>query len=187
MSDAFAVVAVIISLGALGYSRLQALYSRKQLLLAERIRKEATDPYVVVDVEPRAGGSGLLVFYIQNIGATIARNVHVDVTPPLQSGERDDWDEKLARALSRPIPHLPPRRRLEWFFTFGPRYLQNPDVPRQYTVTVTSDGPSGAVEPMTYIIDLDVIRGMALDRESIVAKLDLIAENTNALKKLPPR
>jgi hypothetical protein len=187
MSNAIAVLAVFISLGALAYTRLQVVYSQKQLKLAERIRKEASEPYVVADIQPRAGGSGLLIFTIENVGPTVARDVQLTVTPPLKGGEREDWDEKIARAVSRKIPHLPPRRRLEWFFTFGPRYLANPDLPRQYTITVKANGPGGAVEPLTYVIDLDVIQGMALDRETVVAKLDTIAENTKALNNLPGR
>ncbi|MEU1408662.1 hypothetical protein ABZ471_41400 [Streptomyces sp. NPDC005728] len=127
------------------------------------------------------GGSGLLVFIVENIGPTIARDVELSVTPPLQRGERSDWDEKTARAIARKIPHLPPRRRLEWYFSFGPRYFETTDFPQQYTVTVRSTGPGGPVEPLTYVIDLDVIQGMALDRETVVAKLDLIAKNNRAL------
>jgi hypothetical protein len=183
MSNAIAAIAVVISIAALVYSRLQAIYSRKQLELNERVRREMAEPYVVVDIQPRAGGSGILVFTVENIGPTVARNVELSVTPPLQGGERSDWDEKLARAVGRKIPHLPPRRRLEWFFTYGPRFFANPDLPRQYTVTVKSTGPAGSVEPLTYIIDLDVIQGMALDRETIVAKLATIAKNTEALGK----
>jgi hypothetical protein len=41
--------------------------------------------------------------------------------------------------------------------------------------------------PLTYIIDPGVIQGMALDRETVVAKLDAIAENTMAVKDLPGR
>jgi hypothetical protein len=35
---------------------------------------------------------------------------HLSVTPPLKGGEREDWDEKNARAVGRKIPHLPPQR-----------------------------------------------------------------------------
>ncbi|WP_327125453.1 hypothetical protein [Streptomyces sp. NBC_01727] len=185
MSNLIAALAVIISLAALAYARLQAVYSRQQLKLAERIRREASEPYVVADIQPRAGGSGLLVFTVENIGPTVARDVELSVTPPLKGGERTDWDEKIAQVVGRKIPHLPPHRRLEWFFTFGPRFMANPDLPRLYTVTVKSHGPAGPVEPLTYIIDLDVIQAMALDRDTVVAKLDAIAENTKALKKLP--
>ncbi|GFE24139.1 hypothetical protein [Streptomyces nigrescens] len=183
MSNAIAAIAVLISIAALIYSRLQAIYSRRQLELGERVRKEAAEPYVVADIQPRVGGSGLLVFTVENIGPTVARDVELSVTPPLQGGERSDWDEKVARAVARKIPHLPPRRRLEWYFSYGPRLFESADLPRQYTVTVKSKGPGGPVEPLTYVIDLDVIQGMALDRETVVAKLGLIAKNTECLCK----
>lgn len=84
MSNLIAALAVIISLAALAYARLQAVYSRQQLKLAERIRREASEPYVVADIQPRAGGSGLLVFTVENIGPTVARDVELSVTPPLK-------------------------------------------------------------------------------------------------------
>jgi hypothetical protein len=186
MSNFIAGLAVIISIAALVYARLQAVYSKKQLKLGERIRREATEPYVVPNIQPRAGGSGLLVFTVENIGPTVARDVALEVFPPLQGGERSSWDEKLARVVGRTIPHLPPGRRLEWYFA-GPRFFSNPDLPRKYTVTVKATGPEGVVEPLTYVIDLDVMEGMALDRESVIAKLNTIAENTKALKKLPSK
>ncbi|MFJ6543507.1 hypothetical protein ACWDO7_12415 [Streptomyces sp. NPDC003656] len=183
MSNAIAVIAILISIAALLYSRLQAIYGRKQLELGERIRKEAAEPYVVVDIQPRAGGSGLLVFTVENTGSTVARDVELSITPPLKGGERSDWDERIARAIARKIPHLPPRRRLEWYFSFGPRFFERTDLPRQYTVTVRATGPGGPVEPLTYVIDLDVIQGMALDRETVAAKLDLIAKNVKSIGK----
>ncbi|WP_393099836.1 hypothetical protein [Streptomyces sp. LN325] len=82
MSNAIAVIAILISIGALVYSHLQAAYSRRQLKLGERVRQEAAEPYVVADIQPRAGGSGLLVFTVENIGPTVARDVELSVTPP---------------------------------------------------------------------------------------------------------
>lgn len=102
VSNVIAVVAVLISLAYLYFSGVQ-------LRLNKRIRKEATDPYVVPDIKPRAGGSGLLVFTLENIGPTVARDVELSVSPPVKGGERDDWDEKIARAIGRKIPHFPPR------------------------------------------------------------------------------
>ncbi|MFF1338117.1 hypothetical protein ACFVYT_09420 [Streptomyces sp. NPDC058290] len=181
MGTYLAAVAVAISLGALGYSHLQAVYSGRQLKLNQRINKEANDPYVVADIRPRAGGSGLLVFVIENLGKTVARDVELTIHPPIKGGERPDWDANIMTALGRQIPFLPPGRRLEWFFAFGGRFYSKTDLPRQYTVTVQASGPSGPVEPMTYTIDLDVMQGMALDRETVVAKLDQIANNTEAI------
>ncbi|MFE2478240.1 hypothetical protein [Streptomyces sp. NPDC059389] len=181
MSTLLAVIAVVISLVALGYSHLQAVYSGRQLRLNERINKEANDPYVVADIRPRAGGSGLLVFVIENLGRTVARDVELTISPPIEGGEQADWDAKIMTAIGRKIPFLPPGRRLEWFFTFGGRFYMNATLPRQYTVTVKASGPSGPVEPMTYTIDLDVMQGMALDRETVVAKLDQIAKHTKTM------
>ncbi|WP_139238180.1 hypothetical protein [Streptomyces pini] len=170
MSNLIAAAAVVVSLVAL-------YFSGAQFRLNKRIQLEAAQPYVVPDIQPRAGGSGLLVFTLENVGPTVARDVEISIDPPLKGGERDVWDERLGRALGRKISHLPPRRRLEWFFTFAPRFYQRTDLPRQYTVTVKANGPSGPVEEMSYIIDLDAMEGTALDRATVVAKLDKIAKH----------
>ncbi|MFE0583377.1 hypothetical protein [Streptomyces sp. NPDC058874] len=187
MGNYIAALAVVISLGALLYARRQAVYAGHQLRLAERVSKEANDPYVVVDICPRAGGSGILVFVIENLGKTVARDVEFTIDPPIQGGESPNWDTDIASAVGRRIPFLPPGRRLEWFFTFGGRFYQRTDLPRQYTVTVNAVGPTGAIAPMTYVIDLNVMEGMALDRETVVAKLDQIAKHAEAVsEKLGP-
>ncbi|MFI1173275.1 hypothetical protein [Streptomyces melanogenes] len=88
MSNVFAGAAVLVSLMAL-------YFSHAQFRLNNRIRRESTQPYVVPDIQPRAGGSGLLVFTLENIGPTVARDVEISVAPPLKGGERDNWDERI--------------------------------------------------------------------------------------------
>ncbi|MFJ6147898.1 hypothetical protein ACIQH7_30310 [Streptomyces anulatus] len=170
MSNWIAACAAFVSLVAL-------YFSYAQFMLNRRIQREASQPYVVPDIQPRAGGSGILVFTLENVGPTVARNVKIEVDPPLQGGQGNDWDEKLRVALGRELSHLPPGRRLEWYFTFGPRFYQlSGDLPRQYTVKVRATGPSGPVEEMPYLIDLDLMQETALERETVVAKLGEIAK-----------
>ncbi|NUV87995.1 hypothetical protein G6W61_17545 [Streptomyces sp. KAI-26] len=164
--------------GCAAFVSLVALYfSYAQFMLNRRIQREASQPYVVPDIQPRAGGSGILVFTLENVGSTVARKVEINVDPPLQGGERDDWDEKLRVALSRKLSHLPPGRRLEWYFAYGPRFYQITDLPRQYTVKVRATGPSGPVEEMSYLIDLDLMQETALERETVISKLGEIAKH----------
>lgn len=164
---------------AVSISLVALYFSYAQFMLNRRIKREASQPYVVPDIQPREGGSGILVFTLQNIGSTVARNVEIDVDPPFQGGEGGDWDDKLRVALGRRLSHLPPGRRLEWYFTFGPRFYQRADLPRKYTVKVRATGPSGPVEEMSYLIDLDLMQETALDRETVVAKLGEIAKHVS--------
>ncbi|MDH6462898.1 hypothetical protein M2302_003083 [Micromonospora sp. A200] len=60
--------------------------------------------------------------------------------------------------LHRPISALPPRRKIQWFFDIGFRIFQEPETPRRYTATITTDGPFGPVEELIYVIDLNELR-----------------------------
>lgn len=125
---------------------------REQLALAERIHREQNEPYVIVDIQPSDPTSGILVVVIENIGPTVARDVRISCDPPLVSGWGDDLTEMLQRALSRTIPMLPPGRRLEFLLDKQDRF-ENSDLPTAYTFTVESEGPSGSVESLEYVVD----------------------------------
>ena len=177
--------ALLVSFVSARYSRRQTRVAAEQLELARQIRTEASNPYVIADIVPRVGGSGLLQFRIKNVGSTLARDVQLSVSPPLEGGESDEWDQKLARVIGRTIPVLPPGRQIEWNFSFGPRLFANPALPRQYTVTVNTTGPSGPVGPMAYVIDLDAIGESALERDTVEACLATIADHTKHLRDIP--
>ncbi|MGW5448532.1 hypothetical protein [Streptomyces asiaticus] len=57
------------------------------------------------------------------------------------------------------------------------------DLPRRYTVVVESMGPFGVVEPLTYTIDLDVLRHSLLNRESLEWSTHIIAEESKKARK----
>ncbi|MFJ3214783.1 hypothetical protein ACIPLC_02495 [Kitasatospora sp. NPDC086801] len=181
----FSAAAVLISIVAVFYSRGQTRAAVQQLQLAQQIRRDAAEPYVLADIVPQVGGSGLLLFRIENAGPTLARDVRLTISPPLQGGEKEEWDRRLARVVARTIPLLPPGRRIEWHFAFGPRLFANSDLPRQYTVTVNAVGPFGPTAPLTYTIDLDAIDASALERGTVEASLARIADQTLTLKDIP--
>jgi hypothetical protein len=185
LSLALSAAAVVVSLVAVLYSRHQTRVAAEQLELARQIRKEAAEPYVIADIVPRVGGSGLLQFRVENVGPTLARDVQLNVSPPLQGGQSEAWDQKLARVVTRKIPVLPPGRHIEWNFAVGPTLFSNPALPRQYTVTVSAVGPFGPVPPLEYVIDLDAIHESALERDTVEASLMKIAGHTENLKNVP--
>jgi hypothetical protein len=176
--------ALLVSVLAAIYSRRQAAVASDQLDLARQIRTEASEPYVIADIVPQVGGTSMLLFRIENVGPTMARNVQLSITPPLQGGMPNSWDETLARVVARRIPFLPPGRRIEWVFGMGFTIFGSDTLPRQYTVTVTTTGPSGPVEPLTYVIDLDAINESLLDHESVEASLIKIADHTRRLEDM---
>lgn len=156
-SGAVAVAAAGISMrqarhasGQMVAAQEQVRVARQQLEHAEAVHREQNEPYVVVDIQPAV--SGTLVIVVENIGSTVARNVRIEVDPPLESGWGEDLTQMLARAFSRTFPVLPPRRRLEFLLDEQERF-QNTDLPTAYTFTVRCEGPYGPVEDMEYVVD----------------------------------
>jgi hypothetical protein len=153
-SLAVAALSFLVAGVALYFARHQAQSARDQLKFAERVQREATEPYVIVDIVPREPWSPVFVVAIENIGPTVARDVRINVTPNIESSLDDDATQDLQRALSRRIPMLPPGRRLEYLFDTGGRW--ETDLPMIYEFLVHANGPSGPVEAMQYVVDLHV-------------------------------
>lgn len=136
----------------------------RQIELTEQIRKEQTEPYVVVDIRPSDHVSHVFILVIENIGPTVARNVRIQFDPPLQQVGEDDptrtWKPlRESLLLTNGIPMMPPGRRMEWFFDITSKRFAS-GLPMQYTATVDADGPAQPVETMTYKIDLSVYGGL---------------------------
>ncbi|MFD9925848.1 hypothetical protein ACFWZK_06710 [[Kitasatospora] papulosa] len=159
----------------------------RQVAIAERAHREAAEPYVVVDIRSRTPGSMLLVLVIENLGATMARNVRISVSPPLQSSLGADRVEAVNNILSRPISQLPPRGVLKYTLDTGSGLFGDANLPRVYNVSVDADGPYGPVDTLTYVIDLNVLKSSTLDREAIEWSAKVLADeakkNTDTQKK----
>lgn len=140
-------------------AREQADIANRQLALSERIRREQSEPYIAVDIVPSPLVSWVFLLVIENIGPTMARNVRITFDPPIQRVRDSDGRRALpmnqASMFREGIALMPPGRRIELFLdrTFD---LLPSDLPKVYTVTVKADGPFGAVEPITYKIDLNM-------------------------------
>ncbi|URN05496.1 hypothetical protein LUW74_20730 [Actinomadura madurae] len=138
-------------------AREQIALGHRQLELAEKIRREQSEPYIVVDIEPSTIGRNFLVLVIQNIGTTVARDVRFNFTPQLRSARELRLPVADAKIVKNGIPMMPPGRRFEILFDFGPdRYESNLDM--TYEVTINADGPHGHIET-TSEIDIGVLYG----------------------------
>lgn len=138
-------------------ARQQARYAEAQLELAERIRKDQAQPYVIADLRPDEHDPQKIMLVVQNLGSTIARNIRVTFDPPLRSVAKPDFGDEVD-GLHRPISALLPGRKVQWFFDVGFRIFEAPEAPRRYTATVEADGPFGPVDELTYDIDLNELR-----------------------------
>jgi hypothetical protein len=134
-------------------AREQVALGQRQLELSEKIRKEQSEPYIVVDVEASPLARGFLVLVIHNIGSTVARNVRFNFNPPLRSARELRLPAAEAKIFKDGIPMMPPNRRFEILFDFAPERFES-NLEMVYEVTVHADGPHGAVEPMSYKIDI---------------------------------
>ncbi|MFD9472588.1 hypothetical protein [Streptomyces goshikiensis] len=159
----------------------------QQLALAERIHREQSEPYVIVDIQPDPD-AGALVRVVENTGPHVARNVRISCDPPLESGwapedDQPDLAQVVQGILARTIPILPPRRRLTFLLDNQERFA-NTGLPRVYTFTVDADGPEGAVETSEYTLDLDAVKWVLLEnrpRKQLEVKLGKIEQAVRAL------
>lgn len=155
-------LAALISIVAARYSRQQAQVARGQLKLAEIVRKEQNEPYVVVDIQPADQATQALMLVIENIGTTVARDVRIRFDPPLKTAREITLGKPIrdAKILTHGIPLLPPKRRIElWFDNIAD--LVEKSLPMIYEAIVDVVGPDGQpIEQMRYTIDLEVLRGV---------------------------
>lgn len=155
---------------------------RQQLGQAEQAQREQNEPYVIVDIQPREPGAGVLVLVIENIGPTLARNVQITATPPLVSGWDDAITQTLEGVLAGTIPMLPPGRRLE--FPFDDQHRFSSSLPTAYDFTVKAEGPYGPMEDLTYTVDFGMW-GESLMGERHMKRLEQKVGEVGAnLKKL---
>ncbi|GLW74691.1 hypothetical protein Kpho02_69880 [Kitasatospora phosalacinea] len=169
-----------------------ALYTRGQLSLARRVRRESLEPYVVAELAPRAPESEMLCLVITNIGPTVARDVRVQVEPRLRTTLGYEQQRAVEAFLHRPIAMLPPGRRI--MFNLGTAHSifdEAAGIPLQYDFQVEAKSLFGDVEPLLYRIDLNALRESAIETETTVGQLMKIKKYmetiANTLPQLAPQ
>ncbi|MGP3633873.1 hypothetical protein ACTU45_10980 [Streptomyces sp. 24-1644] len=148
-------VAVVAAAISVWQARIARASSAGQLALAERVHREANEPYVIVDIQPRDPWSFIFVVLIENVGPTVARNVRITATPELESSLGATETSELRQALERAIPFMPPGRRLAYFFDTNNRWRSG--LPMVFEFAVESTGPYGPMETTRYLVDLNVL------------------------------
>src|SRR5215216_5731443 len=165
---AWATVAVYVVLG---------IFAWIQVLQARKLREEQARPFVIVDFEP-----GFLVYLtVENIGRTLARDVSIRFDKPLQStlsGPREIDESPLLR---KPIPTLPPGRKIRVLFDQYAARLEA-KLPLTYDVTLRYKGPLGKKEwEHPYPLDLGIYLG---SQEPPKGLPELVTEVENIRKEL---
>jgi hypothetical protein len=154
---AWTTVAVYFVLGVLAVvSVLQAKKLREgQARQARELREAEARPYVVVDFEPDRTPFVNLV--IANLGRTMARNVRIDVDPPLDSSVYRESPVPLAgfKLFAEGIPALAPGKRIVLLFDqMADRQKLN--LPLTYHVRVTYEWDGGGPLSEELRLDLDL-------------------------------
>ncbi|WP_158678626.1 hypothetical protein [Streptomyces sulphureus] len=96
--------------------------------------------------------------------------------------ETRNIEETLNAAASREISVLPPGRKLVFLMDNGHEFFAS-DLPRRYTVTVKSSGPFGAIEPLTYVIDLAVLEHSLLNTDFLEWSMRTLAKESVKQRK----
>lgn len=159
-ADWIAVATALILLGQLVVFAATALFARKQVGEARRLREAEIRPFVVVDAVVRKKH---LFLEVANTGSVPALDVKIEFNPPLESSLEDEWqfyteiqDTKIFR---EGIPTLVPGRRYRGLFDNMPS-REATDLPDAYSVKVTYKGPSDKTYSETSVIDLGLTRNL---------------------------
>lgn len=153
-----AVIAAIVALATLYFIRTQATAAERQAGQVERqtelqqkLREDASQPYVWADIAGDEHQGFLLRLTVYNEGPTVARNVVVTFDPPLDTARPEiKLDPDVLLVLTRGIKSLAPRRQLTWLFASGPDFLGSDMAPQVMSIEVACDGPYGACAPSVY-------------------------------------
>lgn len=141
---------------------LALLFARRQLAEARTLREEQTRPQVVVDLDTeRDFRFPFLV--VENVGQTVATDVHFEVDPPLVS---TIYEPVTAIGeigfLKNGIPTLPPGRRITTLFEHAPDRRKNGALPTRHTVTVSYRSPVGGPYSSTYVLDVSTYENIRI-------------------------
>lgn len=136
-----------------------ARFAFAQVREARRLREDQAKPFVVVDIQPSRASVHILNVVIENIGATMAREVHIAFTPEVET-TIEGYDLKNTVAIRDGLPMIPPGRRLVFLFDQSVN-RKEADLPMRYDVVVTYQDKDGRPQdPLEFPIDLSPLYGM---------------------------
>lgn len=108
-----------------------AIFAWRQVNEARELREEQNRPFVVVDFDVEGGY--LTFLEVSNMGTSLARDVRIEIDPPLASAS--DVDMSNLKMLNEGIATLAPGKKYRTFFDMGFRRADS-DLPTNYTAKV---------------------------------------------------
>lgn len=132
----------------------------RQVREARELRLEQNRPFVIVDFELDESKGYLVFFEVANMGTSLARDIQIEIDPPLESAIDVEMDK--LKMLSEGIATLPPGKKLRTFFDMSfRRNEQRPDLPMNHRATVRyADEKRKRHFTETYDLDLDQYMNM---------------------------
>jgi len=126
----------------------------RQLREARRLRLEQAQPYVVAFAERTPGHDQALDIVIRNFGTTAARDVTLEVTPPLmRSGHAGKPPEEVK--LPGTLPVLVPGQEWRTFWDLGSNRADSDLISRHDAVVSYRDSQGKALPSTPSVIDWD--------------------------------
>ncbi len=133
-----------------------ALFARRQVNEARELREQQNRPFVVIDTDFERASE--LFLHVTNLGTSLARDVRIDIEPPLKSTV--DIPVEKFKMLSDGISTLAPGKELRTFFDLGFRRHES-DLPLVYAATIRYSDETGR-RRFEEKIDLDLEQYMHL-------------------------
>lgn len=136
-----------------------AIVAFVQVGQARRAREEQIRPFVLVHIASSAVWTNIFNLVIENLGATLARDVTIEFDPPVTTS-LSNYDLASTLLFTKGIPSLPPRGRIEVMFDVSHDRAEA-NLPMRYDVRVQyCDARGRPQEPLSYPIDLEYLYGL---------------------------
>jgi hypothetical protein len=143
---------------AAGVAIIAAVIGGWQLFEARRLRREQTQPYVVVFTDESGNDPRHIDLVIKNFGATAAKDVRVTFSAPLDSAVLGEHSAYSPIRTPEVIPVLVPSQEWRTFWDFSPARDEAKELPRQYTATVVfKDLHRKKPYEFKFVLDWDVL------------------------------
>lgn len=159
-----------------------------QLAHAAETARDQSRPYVLLSVAVGDQGFAAIDLVLENAGQTAARDVLIQVDPPLVRAREDaDSEMKAARIFERPVPMLPPGYRLvSWLDSAVERFERKGELPDEHRVTIQYNDGRGNDYREESVIDLTLWDGLMFgQRYGLHEAAKALKEINQLLKKSP--
>jgi len=134
-----------------------AVVAWRQVLEARELRREQNRPFVVVDFD--VDGGYLIYLQVANLGTSLARDVRIEIDPPLESAI--DIDIGKLKMLNEGIASLAPGKKYRAFFDMGFRRNEDSELPMNYVAKVSYNDEKRK-RPFNETVNLDLDQYMEI-------------------------